>query len=179
TADKKALLIDQLLPEAIKLHSDRLLVVPENVIVVRRFVVSACVYFTIPSDHRDPGVSGADMVLYAAAGPTVGENAAWSLFCSTLSSGRPSVGAINFGPQHIAANRVVIRAAAHEIAHALGFSVFFFSEHKMLTQVPSLRDKPDVVVVSSKKTLQATRKHFNCSTAPGMELEDEGGPGTA
>ncbi|KEG06574.1 major surface protease [Trypanosoma grayi] len=179
TADKKALLIDQLLPEAIKLHSDRLLVVPENVIVVRRFVVSACVYFTIPSDHRDPGVSGADMVLYAAAGPTVGENAAWSLFCSTLTSGRPSVGVINFGPQHIAANRVVIRAAAHEIAHALGFSAYLFAEQGMISRVEGLRGKTTAFVVSSKKTLQATRKHFNCSTAPGMELEDEGDEGTA
>ncbi|ESL05384.1 hypothetical protein TRSC58_06969 [Trypanosoma rangeli SC58] len=36
-----------------------------------------------------------------------------------------------------------------------------------------------VYVVSSPKTLEKTRAHFNCTSAPGMELEDEGGDATA
>ncbi|RNE97898.1 surface protease GP63 [Trypanosoma rangeli] len=48
----------------------------------------------------------------------------------------------------------------------------------MTQLIPEVRGKENVLVVSSPKTLEKTRAHFNCASAPGMELEDEGGGAT-
>ncbi|EKG07695.1 surface protease GP63, putative,metallopeptidase, putative, partial [Trypanosoma cruzi] len=52
-------------------------------------------------------------------------------------------------------------------------------ERKMVKEVKDVRDKAAVFQVSSPKTVEKTREHFNCMSATGMELEDEGGPRTA
>ncbi|RNE97382.1 putative surface protease GP63 [Trypanosoma conorhini] len=179
TPEKKALLVAQLLPESIQLHANRLLVRPMGLFFVQRFTVGACAFFTVPEEHHTVGVVGADFVLYVAAGPTMGANVAWGAPCSVTEEGRPVVGALNFGPQHISTKRGLARAAAHEIAHTLGFSAYLFAERSMVTALRNVRGKAAVVAVSSKRTLAATRRHFNCAAAPGMELEDEGGEGTA
>ncbi|ORC92885.1 putative surface protease GP63 [Trypanosoma theileri] len=179
TTEKKILLVNHLLPESIKLHTDRLLVERMDGIVVDWFVTPLCSPFKIPVNHHYPGVTGVDILLYVAAGPTPEGVIAWGVPCYTLDNGRPVVGAMNFGPRYITATRLVSRAAAHEIAHVLGFSSFLFAKSGMLSIVPILRGKRDVLVVSSKKTLEVMRKHFNCDDVVGMELEDEGSDGTA
>ncbi|ORC86549.1 putative surface protease GP63, partial [Trypanosoma theileri] len=72
-----------------------------------------------------------------------------------------------------------VRVVTHEIAHALGFSIDTLMVHTSLVAMPGLRGKNSALVEASPRTLEKTRAHFNCSTAPGMELEDEGGSGTA
>ncbi|EKF36323.1 surface protease GP63, putative [Trypanosoma cruzi marinkellei] len=179
TEEKKAFLINKLLPDSIKLHSDRLLVQPTELFVLPPYFVGACTLFSIPVAHFTEGIIGVDFTLYVAAGPTQDVNVAWGVPCAVGSGGRPAVGALNFGPQHISPRQDLSRAVAHEIAHAIGFSVQLFAESKMVTRLSTFRGKPNVLVVSSEKTLEVTRKHFNCDRAPGMELEDEGGAGTA
>ncbi|PWV05671.1 putative surface protease GP63 [Trypanosoma cruzi] len=179
TEEKRALLINKLLPDSIKLHSDRLLVQPTELFVLPPSLVGACTLFLIPDGHFAEGITGADFILYVAAGPTHDVNVAWGVPCALRSGGRPAVGALNFGPQHISSRQDLSRAVAHEIAHALGFSVQLFAESKMVTKLSKIRGKSNVLVVSSEKTREVTRKHFNCDRAPGMELEDEGGAGTA
>ncbi|ESL09453.1 surface protease GP63, partial [Trypanosoma rangeli SC58] len=179
TPEKKALLVERLIPESIQLHATRLLVRPMDFIFVGRITFGACIFFTVPEEHSVERVLGADFILYVAAGPMADANVAWGVPCSVTIDGRPVVGALNFGPQHISAGRGLARAAAHEIAHALGFSINVFVGRHMVTAVRGIRGKPVAHVLSSRKTLQMTRKHFNCAAAPGMELEDEGGEGTA
>ncbi|RNE96778.1 putative surface protease GP63 [Trypanosoma rangeli] len=179
TPEKKALLVERLIPESVQLHAARLLVRPMDWIFVGRIAFGACVFFTVPEAHSVEGVHDADFILYIAAGPMADANVAWGAPCSVTIDGRPVIGALNFGPQHISARRGLARAAAHEIAHALGFSMHVFVGRRMVTAARGVRGKPIAYVLSSRKTLQATRKHFNCATAPGMELEDEGGEGTA
>lgn len=179
TDEKRNLLVNQLLPAAIQLHSDRLLVQPLKGLRVQPYLGTACAFFTIPTDHYFPGVHDADVIFYVAAGPTAGLEVGWAVPCSLSDDGRPVTGALNFGPQHISDKRGVSRAAAHEIAHALGFSAALFGRCQMLSTVSFLRGKESTLVVSSQRTLNVARRYFGCPTYPGMELEDEGGDGTA
>ncbi|RNE97059.1 surface protease GP63 [Trypanosoma rangeli] len=114
------------------------------------------------------------MFLYAAAAPTEASTYAWAVGCVELDDGRPVVGVINIGPHSVTNLEFSVRIAAHEIAHALGFEVEIFEARNMTQTMPEVRGKENVLVVSSPKTLEKTRAHFNCTSAPGMELEDEG-----
>ncbi|RNE95143.1 surface protease GP63, partial [Trypanosoma rangeli] len=181
TAEKKSMILNQVLPRAIKLHMDRLHIQPfTGPVVLPNFSAGTlCGEFEIPSSHHTTGVSGADMVLYVAAAPTRYYTHAWAVACFALPDGRPVAGVINFGPHAVTDSEFSVRIAAHGIAHALGFEYFYFFLRNMTQTIPEVRGKKNVVVVSSPKTLEKTRAHFNCTSAPGMELEDEGQGTTA
>ncbi|ESL05308.1 surface protease GP63 [Trypanosoma rangeli SC58] len=181
TAEKKSIILNQMFRRAIKLHVDRLHVQPlTGSLVVPNFTArTICGNFEIPSSHHTTGVFGADMFLYAAGAPIGGNTIAWTRRCVLLNDGRPVVGAINIDPYAVTESEVSVRLMAHEIAHALGFGVRVFKARNMTQTIPEVRGKNNVLVVSLAKTLEKTRAHFNCASAPGMELEDEGGDGTA
>ncbi|RNF03126.1 surface protease GP63 [Trypanosoma rangeli] len=177
TAEKKFITLNRLIPGAIKMHTDRLHVQPLmlGLRVPNYTSETACGSFTIPSSHHTTGVFGADIFLYAAAAPTEPPSIAWALGCSFLPDGRPVAGVINIGPHAVIDSDSTVRVAAHEIAHVLGFATYVFNPMNMVKTIPGVRGKKNVVVVSSPKTVEKTRAHFNCTSAPGMELEDGGG----
>ncbi|KEG07012.1 surface protease GP63 [Trypanosoma grayi] len=169
-----------LLPEAIKLHTDRLLVQPvTGAMKFPKLTKGICSHFTVPSSHRTEGVSGADMVLYVAAGPTEDSVVAWASACVELPDGRPVVGVINFSPRFIGGEREIVRSVSHEIAHALGFGYEMIERKGMITNVSGIRGKNNTFVVSSERTRAKAREHYGCNTLAGMELEDEGDAETA
>ncbi|PBJ81137.1 surface protease GP63,metallopeptidase [Trypanosoma cruzi cruzi] len=180
TEEKKSIILNSLIPRALKMHTDRLLVEPltANVTVPKLFL-GVCAQFTIPSSHHTEGVFGADMYLYVSAAPIKDSTLAWATTCFELPTGRPVVGVVNYGPSSVTDSEYSVRITAHEIAHALGFSFGIMNERKMVKEVKGVRDKARVFQVSSPKTVEKTREHFNCMSATGMELEDEGGPRTA
>nr|CCD15540.1 Major Surface Protease [Trypanosoma congolense IL3000] len=180
TAAKKDLVITRLIPSAVQLHVDRLLVKPEaEPLVLPKFDGKVCSSFTVPASHNAEGVPDADMAMYAAAGPMPAGVAAWATTCIVFDDDRPAAGVMNLGVASISLTETSIRTVAHEIAHSLGFSFYFMSNAKTVTRVPGVRGKKEVVLVSSPRTLQKTREHYKCPAAAGMELEDEGGSGTA
>ncbi|RNF15776.1 GP63 group I member a protein [Trypanosoma conorhini] len=181
TPEKRSILVNKVIPQAIKMHMDRLLVEPlENGIVIPIYTFGICSEFTVPSSHHTTGVFGADMYLYAATGPSGGSVLAWALTCSLLMNGRPVVGVINFPTKSISDTEYSIRVFTHEVAHTLGFFAGMMRRHSMVHTASGVRGKPNAVLfVSSPNVLEVTRKQYNCTTAPGMELEDEGGGGTA
>ncbi|EKF29384.1 surface protease GP63, putative, partial [Trypanosoma cruzi marinkellei] len=124
SAEKKELYSKKILPGAVKLHAERLLVKPTGTnIEVPRTLDSPCDKVTIPTKHRSGGVLGADFIIYAAAGPSSTESrAVWGATCNTWEDSRPSIGAMNFDPKYMTDTAWSVRVAAHEIAHALGFS---------------------------------------------------------
>ncbi|ORC92212.1 putative surface protease GP63, partial [Trypanosoma theileri] len=64
---------------------------------------------------------------------------------------------------------------AHEIAHGLGFDGTTFAHLKMISAVENdVRGKPHVFLVVSPKAKEVAQKYYNCSKAPGLELEDQG-----
>ncbi|RNC34927.1 surface protease GP63, partial [Trypanosoma cruzi] len=114
----------KILPGAVKLHAERLLVKPTGgTITVPRAMNGPCSHFTVPTRHKSDGVPNADFIIYAAAMPSgTKSRAVWAATCVTWSDLRPSIGAMNFDPKYMTDTAWSVRVAAHEIAHALGFS---------------------------------------------------------
>ncbi|RNC55109.1 GP63 group II protein [Trypanosoma cruzi] len=179
TEERRNIILRQILPAAIQLHAERLSVRPvTRPVLIPRTGLGMCNNFTIPHKHRTVGVADADMIIYANIFPTSGP-AAWAALCFMLDDGRPVVAAVNFDPRRVAATNGYVRIAAHELGHALGFSVDFFVMLHMISEVPNVRGSSKVSVISTPKAKAMARQYHNCPTLEGIELEDEGGPATA
>ncbi|KAK7199184.1 major surface protease gp63 [Novymonas esmeraldas] len=181
TDTKKQMLLEFLVPSAVRMHEERLSVQRERgSIVVDRLINQHpdCRHFSIPASHRREGVANADFLLYVAAGPTVDTTAAWALACQYFANGRPSVGVANVSPKDITDDPQGMRVLAHETLHALGFSFHVFMERGMVGYVDSLRGKSNVPVIKSPSVVARARAHFGCSSQTFLELEDMGGEGT-
>ncbi|EAN79739.1 Gp63-1 surface protease homolog, putative [Trypanosoma brucei brucei TREU927] len=176
TKEKKALLA-VVIPDALKMHTDRLMVQPVHDPIKVYEKQTFCNNFSIPRDHYTTGVSGADMVLYGAAGP-MGSPAAWAGPCSRVSGQRPTVGVFNIGPEVLTSHDSSMRVTAHEIAHALGFGFDIMEELKLVEKKSGIRGKNDVWVVTSPTVVKKAQEFYGCNEIKGVELEDEGGDGT-
>jgi len=82
--------------------------------------------------------------------------------------------------------------ALHELMHILGFSSDQFQNYidpktgKKYTDVNLIQEPrtynnvtKTINKLSFPTALSAARSYFNCSTLPGIDLEESGGPGTA
>ncbi|RNF14393.1 surface protease GP63, partial [Trypanosoma cruzi] len=175
TEARRSIILRQTLPAAIQLHAERLSVRPvTRPVVIPHTGLGMCDNFTIPHKHHTVGVSGADMILYANIFPTSGP-AAWAIPCVRLDDGRPFAAAVNFDPRQIVTRNVYVRVAAHELGHALGFARVQFLMLNMISEIPNVRGRPKVSVISTPKTKAMARQYHNCPTLEGVELEDEGG----
>ncbi|CCW69205.1 unnamed protein product [Phytomonas sp. Hart1] len=174
TDEKKELLRKQIIPNAIQMHKDRLLVQPlKDSILVEHFNGKLCSHFTIPQFHHDTGVPDTDFLLYVAAGPTVPVVCMWALTCQYDPSGRPLVGVANIGSVDTKDIFFSTHTLVHEILHALGFEIEFFKNRNMVDTV-SVRNKPASYVLKSPKVVEVARAHYGCSTMQHVELEDIG-----
>ncbi|CCW72211.1 unnamed protein product [Phytomonas sp. Hart1] len=175
TDEKKQLLREVIIPKAVQMHKDRLLVQPlRDNIRVKHFTGNICPQFAVPRSHHTTGVPDTDFVLYVAAGPTVPGNLAWAITCQFDRSGRPLVGVANIGFLDTMNVFSSTRTLAHEILHALGFINRIFQNRNMI-DIVSVRNKPPSYVLSSPKVVEVARAHYGCSTMQYMELEDSGG----
>ncbi|EKF29185.1 surface protease GP63, putative [Trypanosoma cruzi marinkellei] len=79
TDEKRKLYTEKILPGAVKLHAERLLVKPTGGnITVPKNMNEPCNHFTVPTGHKSIGVA-ADFIIYAAAGPSnTGSRAVWA-----------------------------------------------------------------------------------------------------
>ncbi|ORC82808.1 surface protease GP63, partial [Trypanosoma theileri] len=172
TEAKKNDLLKTILPEAIKLHADRLLVKPvPGPVVVSVPSKGVCPHFTVPEEHMTRGVNLTDFVLYVAAGP----GATFTSICSEESiEDRPFSAVMNFEPARILPTRYAVRIAAHEIAHALGFSFRRMRELEM-TDYFDFPGEKIKYQVNSKMTRNVSQRHYNCEESRGAFLEEEGG----
>ena len=70
----------------------------------------------------------------------------------------------------------------HELTHALGFlyTMFpYFPNGAEGTYTKANIRGVERTVIKTPKVLEVARKYFNCSTITGIELEDQGGTGSA
>ncbi|EKF32158.1 surface protease GP63, putative [Trypanosoma cruzi marinkellei] len=81
---------------------------------------------------------------------------------------------MNFDPKYMTDTAWSVRVAAHEIAHALGFSQASMEEKDLLDTEKSMRGKRRRMVAGNHVKAKA-KAHFGCKSLEGMELEDEDG----
>lgn len=202
TDAKRNILRNIALPAAIKIISERLSVQPTEGNLKVAGTQTCGSQLEIPASHTSSGAGlpSTDFAVYVSAGPVASNSTlAFASFCQ-LEPGtqRPVVGYANFNPRSIAwnfdavpgseeskANQRYIKTAVHELCHALGFSSSFFpllqppngSTSAVLTT--TVRGKPGTTTLRSPSVVEAARAYHNCSTIDGVEIEDEGGSGTA
>lgn len=198
-----------LMPAALKWISSALAVVPVqgNLTLQRqciRFYTSPfrCIEYapptcgslaTIPSAHFDAGVPNADFIVYVTNQPSVGEEIANGGTCQFDQNGRPVAGGVNFSPQNFGKAqsgtedfRYQVNAVVHELFHALGFSSSLFGQwrnsqgepYDSVTQTFNERNRTITKLVTPA-ALKKAREFFGCPNLNGVELEDQGGQGTA
>ncbi|KAG8343832.1 putative surface protease [Trypanosoma vivax] len=180
TPEKKYTMLTGVIPTAVKMHTDRLMVKPLNTsLKVPKIPGGMCGNYNIPPEHHTAGVPGADMVLYGSAGP-MGMAAAWAAPCALLDyhTGRPIFGVFNIGPEAISTVDGTARVLAHEIAHALGFGHHIMVMLGMVANLTNVRGKPHSQGLKTPKVVEVGQLFFGCSTITSVELEDEGGSGT-
>ncbi|KAF8292287.1 putative surface protease GP63 [Trypanosoma cruzi] len=173
---KKKLYTEKILPGAVKLHAERLLVKPTGRnITVPSNLNEACKHFKVPIEHRLYGVAG-DFVIYASAGPSgTNSRAVWAATCNKWEDFRPSIGAINFDPRYMTDTAWSVRVAAHELAHALGFSKESMEEKSLVKNSAKIVREKVRKMVAGDHVQEKAKAHFGCDSLEGMELEDEGG----
>ncbi|KEG07190.1 putative peptidase M8 [Trypanosoma grayi] len=177
TAEKKKILVQTILPEAVKLHTERLYVRPTTFrVAAPNFSdTNACGELDIPEEHHTEGVDDVDMVLYATAAPTADGAFAWAATCAVHPNGRPLIGVINYSPRHIARTSQAVRVAAHEIAHTLGFNVKTMEKYKRTGAgiSPKGLQGRKTPVFDAANTKIVTEYFYNCSNKNKMPLENE------
>ena len=68
----------------------------------------------------------------------------------------------------------------HEITHILVFSPNLFNIYKTQPVYKSITwHESQKVILITPKVVEAAKKHFNCNTLQGVEVEDQGGSGSA
>ncbi|GET86514.1 GP63, leishmanolysin [Leishmania tarentolae] len=183
TDEKRDILVKHLLPQALQLHTERLKVRQvQGTWKVTGMVGNICGSFKVPQAHIAKGLSNTDFVLYVASVPSEPDVLACATTCQVFSDGRPAVGVINIPAASIAPrySQWILRATAHEMAHALGFSKKFFKAAGILQIIPDIRGKPfDFLVIGSSTVVAKAREQYGCETLEYMELEDQGGEGSA
>ncbi|RNE97131.1 surface protease GP63 [Trypanosoma rangeli] len=176
TSEMIKTLVDEIIPVAVGLHAERLLVQRvKTPFVVLPFTEKQgnCQYFKVPDAHQKTGVTDADLVLYVASRSNYGM---WAIPCMFGKDGRPIAGALHIVPFHALPVMHSSRITAHTIAHALGFSMEEMKKHDMLLKVTDMRGGTSpVTVVKSPVTLRKAKLHYGCDTIPGMELNNNDG----
>ncbi|EKG07926.1 surface protease GP63, putative [Trypanosoma cruzi] len=170
--------IRKILFGAVKLHTERLLVKPTGgTITVPRATNGPCSHFTIPTRHKSDGVPDADFIIYAFAGPSGTDSRAfWAATCNTWGDLRPYISSMNFDPKYMTDTAWSVRVAAHEIAHALGFSQESMREKSLVKKPERSVRGTHHRMLAGKNVQEKAKAHFGCKSLEGMVLEDEDGP---
>jgi leishmanolysin len=181
TGEKGDILIHHLLPQALKMHTDRLQVRQTQGTWRVTDMSGICANFEVPTAHATSGVTDVDFIVYVAAVPAQSGVTAWANVCQVHADNRPAVGVINIPPVNLFSryDQFMIRTVTQELAHALGFTSSFFTSSGISGSVTGLRGKTDPVPVITGETVVAkAREQYGCDTATYMEVEDQGTSGS-
>ncbi|ORC81072.1 surface protease GP63 [Trypanosoma theileri] len=184
TTKRMHILFRDLLPQAIKLHTDRLKVKPlqGNLKLwkedyegdISHPLIRICDQFLVPEEHLDSGVSDADFMLYVRLSP-YGQD---YHICTRDKNNqvRPTSARISFVPKEINATRYQIRLAARNIAFGLGFGEFVDIEPIAGTLPITVNGVPkrSTKVVLSGNVKKKMVEHYNCQDYAGMILRYNG-----
>jgi len=176
TAEKRAYLIDTLIPAAVAFYTKALSVRPVsgNLRLPNPMPDYSCFndgsyYYNLvccdknfPASLKTTGVTDADYYLFVTARPTAGSVLAWATECQSDQYSRPLCGHANISPARMLMTEKdlpnQISVLVHELGHALGFSsskYSYFRKPGTLNRVDSLSD---VLTTMTDSTLGKTVK---------------------
>lgn len=150
--------------------------------------------FTIDNNLKTTGVNS-DLLLFVVLDTEDdGTTEAWALSCANESrTGRPVIGATGIGVKAVKYDKenwleYYTYLFMHEIFHVLGFNEDLYGEYynpvtrsKIPLSDVLLNDEINGLkrkLIKTPKVLEAAKKHFNCNSLKGVELENQGGAGT-
>eukprot|EP00026_Physarum_polycephalum_P003914 Phypoly_transcript_03931.p1 GENE.Phypoly_transcript_03931~~Phypoly_transcript_03931.p1 ORF type:complete len:512 (+),score=61.32 Phypoly_transcript_03931:3-1538(+) len=194
--------LDDLLTAAQKLFQNTLKVVPvQGSLVLQGSSSPQGLYggVYLSSNYTD-GTPDTDMVIFVTARPilqdgdTTTETLAVARVVQEDQVGRPVLGHLNINPAGIdTATATYARnfgVVIHEMTHALGFNIQKFKDVNPLpgesfdiTQTVTLNvgagDTPDVrTIIASPRVVAWAQRYYGCPNIQGVEVENQGGPGT-
>ncbi|ORC80367.1 surface protease GP63, partial [Trypanosoma theileri] len=164
--DRRKTLLREVLPAALKLHSERLSVEQVEKLDLSFEIKDSypflpkCTDVSIPKEHQQ-GITKADFMLYVG----VTDEHQHPKICSRNTKGRPTSALIKFVPEEIAATRHYIRLTAHEVAHALGFEIETMKEH--VKEGEETTGKKKVRLVTYPTVIKEVNKHYGCPNVEG------------
>eukprot|EP00736_Rhodelphis_marinus_P012283 Rmarinus@m.23720 len=154
----------------------------------------------IPTEYSVSGLGDYNFQTFVTAWPTTGSTVAYAAMCQVDAvTGRPIAGHINIGPNQletaINSRMELAGVITHEIHHALGFSNSFDWENFREISDPLVyKDRDDVVQTFTltdgdlthdvdkivlPRVIEVAESYFGCDDVDGVELEDDGGSGSA
>ena len=154
---------------------------------------ATCIEFTVPSLHKTTGIANTDLVLYVKTTTDAADNyIAWASPCAFDGPGSaesPMAGMIMINSAFYTIDSGTdyeLTTLIHEVAHILAFNDFhvpYFvqadgSYFANPTVSMTVRGR-DATILATPKVIEKARAAFNCSSLEGVELETQGGAGTA
>jgi hypothetical protein len=194
TAQQRDMIVGKLVPVATQFLSRRLKVQTRGSNL--RVPIAKCYQANVPQAHQTTGLD-ADLIIYVTASNEPSQGfIAWATSCLQDSvTRRPIAGQINFNLHYLKFEadkfEEQVDTTLHEITHILAFSGNLYrhfmksfgsresaGEANVFARDVLLRGAPRQII-RSPKVLETARKYFNCPTINGVEIENEGGSGSA
>ncbi|ORC78071.1 surface protease GP63 [Trypanosoma theileri] len=186
TTEKMNTLFKDVLPKAIKLHTDRLKVKQVEKSQNTRsaevnLLPEKCRAIKGNPLGKAKKIPDVDFMIYVG----LSDEPKNVEICTQDNENRPTSAVISFIPKEINATRQYIRLTAHEIAHGLGI------QHDLMKGLFMINERSDDLLrdeklngrnkfyMNSTKFVDVLKKHYNCgdgeaNTVKGLYLENEG-----
>ncbi|EGR33994.1 leishmanolysin family protein, putative, partial [Ichthyophthirius multifiliis] len=159
-----------------------------------------CQEITIPQNDQTIGIPNSDLHLYVIYNKENDGTNADAIYCALADQEieRPTFGRVNFnlrymdklGKDHKSFENY-LEITIHEILHVIGFSanlMYYWidpetNEPYNTDYINKLQIKLNyrglkTTLLTSKNVVKVTKKYYNCPTAQGMQLENQGGVGS-
>lgn len=149
-----------------------------------------CFDVLVPNSHASSGIEDADFVVYLTANDgDHGHTVAMGAACKLDQHSRPLAGQISINLATIEdslSTNYLTSVLAHELSHALGwtidaFKVFRDENGNVRTNTLTRKsvNGKQITLLTTPSITRHVQAHFGCESLTGMELEDQGGTGTA
>jgi len=201
TAAKSAFAVDNLLQAAVDRIEKTLSVdrVSGNLMAsngLTNCYSSSFTPLTVPTKYKTTGQPDCDLLVFVTARHiTVPNVLAFASECQHDQINRATIGFINFDPASLDSQisdtyPTKLGATTHELSHVLGYSSGKFDQFvnpdgssipqsSVVFSQTSPRGDGVITKIKTPIVLETVRRHFNCSTLDGAEIENQGSNGTA
>jgi len=149
-----------------------------------------CASVAVPDSHFTPGIPNSDFAIYLTANEkNHGATMAVGVTCKVDQHHRPLAGQVSLNLANFKddlSNNYLVMVLVHELSHALGWNTQAFKNFRdengnvlqNTVENGNMLDK-QITLLTTPAVTKQVRDHFGCPSLFGMEIEDQGGQGTA